>query len=54
MSIHTTEIDDSNQVITLGTGTSVAAFRNEINTAMTSLGGGYTLTDADLSAFTSY
>lgn len=37
-----------------GSGSSVFAFKSAINTAMTSLGGGYTLTDADLSGFTSY
>lgn len=37
-----------------GSGTSVYAFKSAINAAMTSLGGGYTLTDADLSGFNSY
>lgn len=37
-----------------GSGSSVLAFKSALNTAMTTLGGGYTLTDADLSAFTSY
>lgn len=37
-----------------GSGTDVAAFTSAINSAMTSLGGGYQLTAADLSAFTSY
>ena len=36
-----------------GYGTSVAAFRNEINAAMTTLGGGYQLTTVDLSAYPS-
>lgn len=34
-----------------GYGTSVAAFRTEINAAMTTLGGGYQLTEVDLSGF---
>lgn len=37
-----------------GSGPSITNYRTEINAAMTSLGGGYTLTDADLSGFTSY
>lgn len=37
-----------------GSGSSVYAFKSALNAAMTSLGGGYTLTDADLSGFTSY
>ena len=37
-----------------GAGTSVYAFKSAINSAMASLGGGYSLTDADLSGFTSY
>lgn len=37
-----------------GSGPSVTNYRTEINAAMTSLGGGYSLTDADLSGFTSY
>lgn len=35
-----------------GQGTSVSAFKTEINAAMTTLGGGYQLTEVDLSAFT--
>lgn len=34
-----------------GSGTSVAAFKAEINTIMTNLGGGYQLTEIDLSGF---
>lgn len=34
-----------------GYGTSVAAFRDDVNTAMTTLGGGYQLTTVDLSTF---
>jgi hypothetical protein len=34
-----------------GAGTSVAAFRDDINAAMTTLGGGYQLTTVDLSSF---
>lgn len=34
-----------------GQGTSVAAFKSEINTIMTNLGGGYQLTEVDLSGF---
>ncbi|MFA5264919.1 MAG: hypothetical protein WC378_13935 [Opitutaceae bacterium] len=37
-----------------GSGTSVAYHRAAINALMTSLGGGYQLTDADLSAYPSY
>lgn len=37
-----------------GSGTSVYAFKAQLNAAMTTLGGGYTLTDADLSSFTSF
>ena len=37
-----------------GAGTSVYAFKSQINTVMSSLGGGYSLTDADLSSFNSY
>lgn len=37
-----------------GSGTSVRACKNEINAAMTALGGGYQLTEVDLSAFPSY
>jgi hypothetical protein len=37
-----------------GSGPSVTYLATEINAAMTSLGGGYTLTEADLSGFTSY
>lgn len=37
-----------------GSGSSVVAFKSAINTAMTTLGGGYTCMDADLSSFTSY
>ena len=37
-----------------GAGTSVAAFRDDINAAMTSLGGGYQLTTMDLSSFPDY
>lgn len=37
-----------------GSGTSIMAFKSAINTAMTTLGGGYTLTNADFSGFTSY
>lgn len=37
-----------------GAGTSVYAFKSAINATMASLGGGYSLTDADLSSFTSY
>jgi hypothetical protein len=33
------------------TGTSVSAFKNQVNAAMTSLGGGYQLSEIDLSAF---
>lgn len=35
-----------------GTGTSVTAFASDINTAMTTLGGGYQLTEIDVSSFT--
>lgn len=35
-----------------GQGTSVSAFKTEINSAMTTLGGGYQLTEIDLSGFT--
>lgn len=34
-----------------GVGTSLAAYRTEINDAMTTLGGGYQLTEVDLSGF---
>ena len=34
-----------------GAGTSIAAFRDDINAAMTTLGGGYQLTTVDLSSF---
>jgi hypothetical protein len=34
-----------------GSGTSIAAFKSEINTIMTNLGGGYQLTEVDLSGF---
>lgn len=34
-----------------GVGTSIAAYRTEINAAMTTLGGGYQLTEVDLSGF---
>jgi len=37
-----------------GSGTSVVSFKTQLNSAMTTLGGGYTLTDADLSGFTSF
>jgi hypothetical protein len=37
-----------------GSGTSVVYHKAAINSAMTSLGGGYQLTDADLSAFPNY
>lgn len=37
-----------------GGGTFVTYFKNDINSAMSSLGGGYTLTEVDLSGFTSY
>lgn len=37
-----------------GAGTGVTAFRSGINTVMTSLGGGYQLTDVDLSAYPDY
>lgn len=37
-----------------GSGSSVVAFKTAINAAMTSLGGGYTLTAADFSGFPSY
>ena len=37
-----------------GVATSVAAFRDDINAAMTSLGGGYQLTTMDLSSFPDY
>jgi hypothetical protein len=36
-----------------GYGTSVAAFRSEVNAAMTTLGGGYQLTSVDLSSYPS-
>lgn len=34
-----------------GSGTSIVPFKSEIDAAMTSLGGGYTLTDIDLSSY---
>ena len=37
-----------------GYGTSIYAFKSSINSVMASLGGGYSLTDADLSGFNSY
>ncbi len=37
-----------------GQGTSVTYWKSALNTIMTALGGGYQLTDADLSAFPSY
>ena len=37
-----------------GSGPSITNYRSEINSALTSLGGGYQLTDADLSAFTTF
>lgn len=37
-----------------GSGTSIYAFKSQINAAMSTLGGGYSLTDADLSSFTSF
>lgn len=37
-----------------GAGSNIANLHSEINSAMTSLGGGYTLTEADLSGFASY
>lgn len=40
--------------LTTGNGPSVSGHRAAINAAMTSLGGGYQLTDVDLSGFTSY
>lgn len=37
-----------------GAGTSVVSFKTQLNAALTTLGGGYTLTDVDLSGFTSF
>ena len=37
-----------------GSGTSLVSFRTALNSAMTTLGGGYTLTDVDLSSYTSF
>lgn len=37
-----------------GSGPFITHHRAAINAAMSTLGGGYTLTDADLSAFTTY
>lgn len=37
-----------------GGGTNITYWKNDLNTIMTNLGGGYTLTEADLSAFATY